>query len=257
MSGFLSFEALKKPHALRASSRSRTPLMQPQATRRPMAASFENQQFQYPTHWLSKTRARRRTKVIPHAFGKRAVLKLMYAALIRAAEHWRGIRITEFEQHQLKAIRDEIDNNFAARTAPATSAAVTAPQLAYAATTGLDPSTPTRPAREGVRTVKSMGRSVSDKPQQSTRETSLNRFITGISVPYLHSSLKSSLMTSRAVAEPECSISHVNDLGVIDLGFVEATKARRASAGLTSGATRFNAARRLEVTGLRQGREMR
>jgi hypothetical protein len=40
---------------------------------------------------------RRRTKVIPHAFGERAVLKLMYAALIRAAEHWRGIRITEFE----------------------------------------------------------------------------------------------------------------------------------------------------------------
>jgi len=44
---------------------------------------------------------RRRTKVIPHAFGERAVLKLMYAALIRAAERWRGIRITEFEQRQL------------------------------------------------------------------------------------------------------------------------------------------------------------
>jgi transposase-like protein len=29
---------------------------------------------------------RRRTKVIPHAFGERAVLKLMYAALIRASE---------------------------------------------------------------------------------------------------------------------------------------------------------------------------
>ena len=36
---------------------------------------------------------RRRTKVIPHAFGERAVLKLMYAALIRAAERWRGLRI--------------------------------------------------------------------------------------------------------------------------------------------------------------------
>jgi transposase-like protein len=33
---------------------------------------------------------RRRTKVIPHVFGERAVLKLMYAALIRAAERWRG-----------------------------------------------------------------------------------------------------------------------------------------------------------------------
>ena len=70
--------------------------------------------------------ARRRTKVIPHAFGERAVLKLIYAALIRAAERWRGIRITEFEHRQLKAIRDEIDNDFTARNAPVTSATVTA-----------------------------------------------------------------------------------------------------------------------------------
>jgi transposase-like protein len=68
---------------------------------------------------------RRRTKVIPHAFGERAALKLMYAALIRGAERWRGIRMTEFEQRQLKAIRDELDRDFAARTAPATSATVT------------------------------------------------------------------------------------------------------------------------------------
>jgi putative transposase len=65
---------------------------------------------------------RRRTKVIPHAFGERAVLKLMYAALIRAAERWRGIRITEFEQRQLRALRDEIDKDFAARNAPAATA---------------------------------------------------------------------------------------------------------------------------------------
>ena len=65
---------------------------------------------------------RRRTKVIPHAFGERAVLKLMYAALIRAAERWRGIRITEFEQRQLRAIREEIDRDFAARNAPAAAA---------------------------------------------------------------------------------------------------------------------------------------
>lgn len=69
---------------------------------------------------------RRRTKVIPHAFGERAVLKLMYAALIRAAERWRGIKITEFEKRQLKAIGDEVDKEFSARTAPATAAPVTA-----------------------------------------------------------------------------------------------------------------------------------
>jgi hypothetical protein len=41
---------------------------------------------------------RRRTKVIPHAFGERAVLKLMYAALIRAAERWRGLHMIEFDR---------------------------------------------------------------------------------------------------------------------------------------------------------------
>src|ERR671913_1414673 len=61
---------------------------------------------------------RRRTKVIPHAFGERAVLKLMYAALIRAGERWRGLRFSEFEHRQLKAIRDELDREFTRRTAP-------------------------------------------------------------------------------------------------------------------------------------------
>jgi transposase-like protein len=71
---------------------------------------------------------RRRTKVIPHAFGERAVLKLMYASLIRAAELWRGLRFTEFERRQLQAIREELDRAFAARTAAAQSTTLTAPQ---------------------------------------------------------------------------------------------------------------------------------
>jgi hypothetical protein len=44
---------------------------------------------------------RRRTKVIPHAFGERAVLKLMYAALIRAAERWRSLRMTYARRYAL------------------------------------------------------------------------------------------------------------------------------------------------------------
>jgi len=63
------------------------------------------------------------------AFDKRAVVKLLYAALTRAAECWRGIRIAEFEQCQLKAIRDQIDQDFTARDAPATGAAVTKPPI--------------------------------------------------------------------------------------------------------------------------------
>lgn len=51
---------------------------------------------------------RRRTKVIANAFGERAVLKLMYAALIRTSESWRGIKVTEFERRQCEAVREEI-----------------------------------------------------------------------------------------------------------------------------------------------------
>lgn len=69
---------------------------------------------------------RRRTKVIPHAFGERAVLKLMYAALIRAAERWRGLRITEFERRQLQALRAELDRAHAEQIAPIVGATVTA-----------------------------------------------------------------------------------------------------------------------------------
>ena len=62
---------------------------------------------------------RRRTKVIPHAFGERAVLKLMYAALIRASETWRRVVISEFELKQLEQLREHLNCRHAERTAPA------------------------------------------------------------------------------------------------------------------------------------------
>jgi transposase-like protein len=37
---------------------------------------------------------RRRLKIIPNGFGEKPVLKLMFGALIRAAERWRGLRFT-------------------------------------------------------------------------------------------------------------------------------------------------------------------
>ena len=61
---------------------------------------------------------RRRTKIIPHAFGERPVRKLMYAAMIRAADRWRGIAVGEFEQRQLRAIRDELDRAHTERVRP-------------------------------------------------------------------------------------------------------------------------------------------
>ena len=48
---------------------------------------------------------RRRLKIIPNAFGEKPVLKLMFGAMIRAAERWRAVKVTEFERHQLAAVR--------------------------------------------------------------------------------------------------------------------------------------------------------
>lgn len=59
---------------------------------------------------------RRRTKVIPHAFGERAVLKLMYAALMRAGQTWQRVAINEFELRQIDDLRNELDEAFKQRT---------------------------------------------------------------------------------------------------------------------------------------------
>jgi transposase-like protein len=61
---------------------------------------------------------RRRTKIIPHAFGERAVLKLMYAALIRASETWRRVVISEFELKQLTQLREHLERRHDERVAP-------------------------------------------------------------------------------------------------------------------------------------------
>jgi transposase-like protein len=58
---------------------------------------------------------RRRLKIIPNAFGERAVLKLMFGALIRAAERSRAIKITEFERRQLSAVRQELGQEYEAQ----------------------------------------------------------------------------------------------------------------------------------------------
>jgi transposase-like protein len=57
---------------------------------------------------------RRRLKIIPNAFGEKPVLKLMFGAMIRAAERWRAIKITTFERRQLDALRKELDHDYEA-----------------------------------------------------------------------------------------------------------------------------------------------
>ncbi len=59
---------------------------------------------------------RRRLQIIPNAFGEKAVLKLMYGAMIRAAERWRGLPVNDFERRQLAAVKAELDAEYQART---------------------------------------------------------------------------------------------------------------------------------------------
>lgn len=66
---------------------------------------------------------RRRTKVLPHAFGERPMLKLMFAAVIRASEKWRKLKVTNFEREQLRRLREEMNENFKRRHAPAVTPA--------------------------------------------------------------------------------------------------------------------------------------
>jgi transposase-like protein len=67
--------------------------------------------------------ARRRTKVIPHAFGERAVLKLMFASLLRASASWRRVVVSEFELRQLEDLRSDLDKEFKQRTSTPASPA--------------------------------------------------------------------------------------------------------------------------------------
>ena len=57
---------------------------------------------------------RRRFKIIAGAFGEKAVLKLMFGALIGAAERRRSIRVTKFERRQREAVRRQRDQLYEA-----------------------------------------------------------------------------------------------------------------------------------------------
>jgi len=71
---------------------------------------------------------RRRLKIIPNAFGEKPVLKLMFAAMIRAAERWRAIKVTDFERRQMAAVRQELDHEYEARNGLKTNPSADRPQ---------------------------------------------------------------------------------------------------------------------------------
>ena len=52
--------------------------------------------------------ARRRTKVIPRFFTERSCLKLVFAALWSASQHWQGVRMSDLEHQLLRLLRQEL-----------------------------------------------------------------------------------------------------------------------------------------------------
>jgi putative transposase len=51
---------------------------------------------------------RRRTKVVGRFGDERAAMKLVFATMIRAADRWCRVSITDLERHQLKLLRAEL-----------------------------------------------------------------------------------------------------------------------------------------------------
>ena len=57
---------------------------------------------------------RRRLKIVPNSFGEKRMLKLMFGALVRAAERWRCLRFTDFELRQIAAVQTDLDPEYEA-----------------------------------------------------------------------------------------------------------------------------------------------
>lgn len=51
---------------------------------------------------------RRRTKVVPRFTDEKAAMKLVFATLVRAADRWCRVSISDLERHQLKLLRAEL-----------------------------------------------------------------------------------------------------------------------------------------------------
>jgi putative transposase len=51
---------------------------------------------------------RRRTKVIPRLMDEKAAMKLVFATMIRAADRWCRVSISDLERHQLTLLRAEL-----------------------------------------------------------------------------------------------------------------------------------------------------
>jgi hypothetical protein len=62
----------------------------------------------HPRGRASFEEERRRTKAIPRLMSERATMKLAFATMIRSAERWCRVSVSDLERHQLKLLRTEL-----------------------------------------------------------------------------------------------------------------------------------------------------
>ena len=101
-----------------------------------MRLPVEHRRVIRTTNRLERTfvRGALRTKVIPHTFGEKAEMKLMYAASMRA-QGWRNVIVTAFEVEQIETLRDHLRSQVDQRHAPRPRAK---PAREFTARLGLD-----------------------------------------------------------------------------------------------------------------------
>ena len=54
----------------------------------------------------------RRMKIIPNTFGEKPMLKLMFVAMTRTAQHWRVVSVTTLEHRQMETIRRKLNEEY-------------------------------------------------------------------------------------------------------------------------------------------------
>jgi transposase-like protein len=66
-----------------------------------------HRQYVRTSHWAERAfeEERRRTTVIPHLWDEARLVKLVFTVLIRVSERWGKKQFSEFEQHQIRALR--------------------------------------------------------------------------------------------------------------------------------------------------------
>ena len=75
-----------------------------------LAVPQRHQQYVRTSHLVERAfvEERRRTKVIPHLWDEGSVVMLVYGVLIRVSERWGKKCFSEFEQQQIRSLREKL-----------------------------------------------------------------------------------------------------------------------------------------------------